>query len=227
MRKSNMRYNMVGERYGRLTVDHLHCRGGNGKKLLWACKCDCGNMVYLSRHALVSGQTKSCGCLRRDLLSEKEYKHGLTDSRLYCAWVHMIQRCENNKNKNYAEYGGRNIKVCDEWHDSTTFIKWALANGYSDNLTLDRIDVNGNYEPSNCRWITVKEQGRNKRNNIYITYEGETRCLSEWCELKGLPYDRTQRRYYIGYPIDVVFKKERLTKDDRVTKTNPRKLLRT
>ena len=225
MRKSNLRYNMIGERYGRLTVDHLYCRGGNGKKLLWACKCDCGNMVNVSRTHLITGHTSSCGCLRTEGNIKRLTKHGLSDTRLFWCWRHMINRCENPKTKAYSDYGGRGIKVCDEWHDSTLFIKWALENGYQDNLTIDRINVNGNYEPSNCRWVDMKVQSRNKRNNINITYEGETHCLSEWCEIKGIPYDRTQRRYYKGYPLDKVFEKENFSSHERITITNTRKLL--
>jgi len=214
-----MRHDMTGERYGRLTVDHLYCRGGNGKKLLWACICDCGNVVNVSRDKLVSGHTTSCGCFHKDEVSKRVIKHGMSNTRLFWCWQHMINRCENPKDKNYNHYGGRGITVCEEWHDSSTFINWALNNGYEKKLTIDRIDVNGNYEPSNCRWVDYKTQDRNKRNNIFITYEGETHCLSEWCEIKGLPYDRTQRRYYKGYPLDLVFKKGVLKREE-FTKTH-------
>ena len=208
---SKIRYDMTGERYGRLTVESIFRHKQGNKELLWHCKCDCGNYTNVSRDKLIKGTTKSCGCLQRELAKKNATTHGLTKTRLYTSWHQMKARCYYEKSINYSDYGGRGIKVCEEWKNSfLAFREWALANGYTDNLTLDRIDVNGNYEPSNCRWATRKEQDRNKRNNIFITMDGETKSLPEWCEIKGVPYARTQKRYRKGYPLDIVFKKENL-----------------
>ena len=142
---------LTGQRFGRLTVLER-------TELKWLCKCDCGNKKIVAGGHLVSGDTKSCGCLR--------IKHGMRNTRLYSIWHGMKERCYNTKHKFYKHYGGRGIKVCEEWkNDFQTFADWALSHGYADNLTIDRIDVNGNYEPSNCQWATNAEQQRNKRNS--------------------------------------------------------------
>ncbi len=117
------------------------------------------------------------------------FKHGKTGSRLYEVWHHMKSRCYYTKNKNYNAYGGRGIAVCDEWkNDFMSFYNWAMENGYDDTLTIDRIDNNKGYEPSNCRWVDMKQQSRNRRNTRTITYKGETKPISEWCELLNLNY---------------------------------------
>lgn len=142
-------------------------------------QCECGN--------LTSWRTRSCGCSHK--------KHDKTNTRLYRIWIRMKLRCYNEKHLYYKYYGERNIKVCDEWLDDfQAFYDWAINNGYNDNLTIDRIDVNGNYEPSNCRWATVKQQNRNKRNNVNYTINGEIHCLKEWCEILGLKYDNVWAR---------------------------------
>lgn len=123
-------------------------------------------------------------------------KHGLSNSRLYRIWRGIINRCENPNRKAYPRYGGRGIKMCDEWRDFINFYDWAIANGYQDNLTIDRIDNNGNYEPLNCRWATVKEQCRNQRTNRLITINGETKCLKEWCEIYKISYKTVHARIH-------------------------------
>lgn len=112
------------------------------------------------------------------------FKHGayVKNKNLYNTWQTMIRRCEDVKRVKYKDYGGRGISVCEEWHDPNIFIDWALANGYKKGLQLDRINNNGNYEPSNCRLVTTKENSRNRRNTVYLTLNGETKCVSEWCE---------------------------------------------
>ena len=125
--------------------------------------------------------------------------HSDTDTRLFNIWLSMKQRCEDQNSNNYCRYGGRGISVCEEWKtDYLAFKRWAEANGYSDKLTIDRIDVNGNYTPENCRWSTQKEQQRNRRNNIFLTVQCETHCLSEWAELTGIPYERLYYRVTHG-----------------------------
>lgn len=141
--------NLTGKKFGKLFVLYTPKKATNGN-YLWKCLCDCGNYTVVRSAGLQSGNTKSCGCLQRD----SNIVHGMYYTRIYHIWSDMIQRCTNNKTPNFKRYGKNGIKVCSEWNDATTFIKWALANGYTDKLTIDRIDSKGNYEPSNCQWIT-------------------------------------------------------------------------
>lgn len=112
------------------------------------------------------------------------WKHGACyrNKKLYTLWQTMIHRCEDKKRAKYNDYGGRGISVCKEWHDPNVFMDWAFENGYEEGLQIDRINNDGNYEPSNCRWVTLKENTRNRRNTVYLTINGETKCVSEWCE---------------------------------------------
>lgn len=173
---------LTGQKFGRLAV--IARAGSNSKgNALWLCQCECGKEHIAVGWRLKNGDIKSCGCYRK----EKITKHSMHGTRLYRIWNDINTRCYYEKHKSYNRYGGRGITVCDEWrNDFAAFYEWAMANGYADNLTIDRKDTNGNYEPSNCRWVTMKEQQNNRSNNRRITYNGETLTASQWAEKLGV-----------------------------------------
>lgn len=181
--------NLIGQKFERLTVVERATNTSAGKTR-WLCKCECGNHKTVLGEHLKNGHTKSCGCFKKEKFKPK-IKHGLTHTRLYNIWASMKSRCYNKNNqKNYKDYGERGITVCDDWKNNfNAFKKWAYENGYSENLTIDRIDVNGNYEPNNCKWSTVKEQANNKRTNHFVAYQGEMHTLAEWCRKLELDYN--------------------------------------
>ena len=160
--------NLVGQRFGRLTV--VSPAPNKGNRTTWNCVCDCGRHVVARTACLRNGESKSCGCLKKDNAKEYHTTHGGTYTRLYTIWKGLRMRCFSSTNSDFLNYGGRGITVCDEWeNDFTAFRDWALSHGYREDLSIDRIDVNGNYEPSNCRWATAKEQNNNKRNSRKAT----------------------------------------------------------
>ena len=186
---------MVGQRFGKLVVVS---RAENDKKgqACWLCKCDCGGSTITTRYNLITGQTKSCGCILR---SPKITK---SDKKLSIVLSNMKSRCTNPNNTHYKYYGARGITVCEEWQHVDKFREWAYNNGYKPGLTIDRIDVNGNYEPSNCRWITRQEQSYNKTNNHLITYKGETKCLIQWAKEVGIDHRTIQVRLKSGWTVE-------------------------
>jgi len=164
------RIDLTGQRFGRLTVIAYY--GLINKKARWQCKCDCGKLLTITSEQLRNGESRSCGCLMRELAEKSHTIHGMAakaktrrSERLYNCWGQMIQRCTNPNKERWKHYGGRGISVCKEWREFIPFRDWALANGYRDDLTIDRIDVDGNYCPENCRWATWEEQAKNKQNS--------------------------------------------------------------
>lgn len=185
---------LTGQRYGKLTATFFAGKNKHGQTQ-WLCRCDCGYKTVVTTGHLRSGHTKSCGCAAIETARKNHTTHGMGKTRLYRIWSNIKSRCENPGSSVYERYGGRGITVCDEWRDSfQSFKDWAEENGYKDNLTIDRIDNNGEYSPENCRWATPKEQGNNKRNNHLIEINGETKTLSQWCDLYGLSSDLVKQR---------------------------------
>jgi len=153
--------NLLGKVFGRLTV--IERIENKNSRTQWKCRCECGNVHNVISKSLVNGSTKSCGCLRREIVMECNTTHGLSKTRLHKTWRGIIQRCNNKKNTRFKYYGGRGIIICDEWlNNFKSFYDWSIKNGYSDDLTIDRINNDGNYEPGNCRWITMLEQCHNR-----------------------------------------------------------------
>lgn len=188
---------MIGKRYGRLVVleraeDFVAPSGRRETGVL--CRCDCGNIKRLRSAVLKTGNTKSCGCLRKEVSSVKNKTHGLSHSRLWNIWCLMIERCERESNKSYKNYGAKGIRVCDEWHDLGVFAAWAMANGYDDTLTIDRIDSSKNYCPENCRWADRKTQNNNTSRNHRITFNDETKTMAQWSEDTGISYAALKTR---------------------------------
>lgn len=180
---------LTGQKFGKLTV-LKRAKNTASNKVQWECLCDCGQIKVANSSNLVQKQTQSCGCLFIDAVT----RHGLCSNRLYSIWKGIKQRCLNPKGKYWINYGGRGIELCSDWQDFPTFYSWALNNGYTANLTLERIDNNGNYEPSNCKWITRAEQNRNMRSNIMV----DGMCLKDYCLLKKLPYKTINGRINTG-----------------------------
>lgn len=202
---------LTGQKFGKLTVVS---RAPNTKstKAAWNCKCDCGGTKVVAASNLKSGRVRSCGCLyyeSRKIVAEKLsgenshfYKHGLSASRINNTYRNMKGRCYNPNDAAYAKYGGRGIKVCDQWvNDFMAFYSWSMEHGYTDELTLDRIDVHGDYCPENCRWTDMTSQQNNRTNNVRISYKGEEHTLSEWSQIIGITKSAIYHRYERGWDV--------------------------
>lgn len=205
---------LTGQRFGRLQV---LCREGSNKykKATWRCKCDCGNEKVVIGSKLLIGETQSCGCYGYERRNEGSRKHqtihGQKYTRLYDTWNNIKQRCNNPHHISYKYYGGKGIRVCDEWNnDFMTFYKWAFENGYNpqkdeirkNRLTIDRIDSDKDYCPENCRWATYKEQANNRTNTRFLTYNNETKTISDWAKIFNLNHNSIYRRLNYGWDIE-------------------------
>ena len=178
---------LTGQKFGRLTV--IERTENKGKQTMWKCLCDCGNYTIINGYSLRNGISKSCGCLSGELAKQRKQTHNHHGERMYNIWKNMKQRCFNTNNKNYNSYGGRGITVCVEWkNDFQAFYDWSMLNGYTDELTIDRIDNDGNYKPSNCRWTNAKIQSNNRRNNHLITYDGKAQTIAQWADELNMSY---------------------------------------
>lgn len=211
---------LTGRRYGYLTVLGRDYDRKTRGKVFWMVQCDCGTIKSVDGSPLRDGRTKSCGCRKRERFIQMTHTQ-YTDlhkenKRLSSIWYSMINRCYLETHKQYHNYGGRGIAVCNEWRSQAgfeAFVEWAKANGYNDHLTLDRIDVNGCYCPDNCRWISHKQQQNNRTNNRYVEHNGETKTLTEWCNDLGLNYRHIEHRVRdLGMPFDVAIVMDGLPK---------------
>lgn len=203
----------TGLKVGRLTMIRPLRPSGNG--IIWECKCDCGATIERLGGAVAFGKVKSCGCLAKDTARELIKKlggnktHGGSDSRIYAVWSHMKSRCEYKKDKRFMNYGGRGIKVCDEWKNFESFRDWAYSSGYDENAkygecTLDRIDTNGDYTPENCRWVNETIQANNRTTNRIIEYKGEKHTTAEWSRITGLPLGTIWSRWKRGLSAEKI-----------------------
>lgn len=187
------RSDLIGQKFGRLTVREFLRVDTKTKRVIWLCDCECGNTTEVPTSKLTSGNTKSCGCLQ----GEVHKTHGLSDTRLHRIWMGIKRRCYTVTTHNYNDYGGRGIKMCDEWlNDFKTFYDWAMANGYKEDLSLDRIDVDGNYEPNNCRWANDYVQTHNRRLDKLYTYNGKTMSVRDWCKEIGFYWSVFDKKYH-------------------------------
>jgi len=193
---------LTGQKFGELTV--LERAGstrysGNAR---WLCRCKCGSVIKVGSGELRSGHSKSCGCSRPNRGCRGGHSDdplGYINHRIYRIFSGMHKRCSNSNEQAYKNYGGRGISVCAEWQAFKPFMEWSLANGYTEALTLDRIDNDGNYEPSNCRWATIKEQANNRRTNTHIEVDGATHTIAEWSEKTGICASTIRNRLDRGW----------------------------
>jgi hypothetical protein len=190
---------VTGQKFNNLTAIKRIGFNKSGKTA-WLFRCDCGVEKEIGLAQVIAGRTKSCGCLKNDRISKLTFSHGDSRTRLYRIFHDMHSRCMNKKNSGYKNYGGRGIKICEQWRDFTVFRSWALENEYTDNLTIDRIDNNGDYSPENVKWANKTEQGRNKRNVIWYEIGGVRKPLIEWCEIFNIDYDFAYQRNKRGLP---------------------------
>lgn len=188
---------LTDKKIGKLTVIKMNGKDKNGH-CKWLCQCDCGNTKNVLGTHLIRGNIRSCGCLskKNKFLYENKYGNSTNYKRLYSIFNGMRSRCYNIKDVNYNNYGARGIKIYDKWiNNFFEFMDWAMQNGYKKNLTIDRIDNNGNYEPNNCRWTTLKEQENNRRDNVFLKYKGKVKTLKQWAETIGISYNTLYSRY--------------------------------
>lgn len=200
MRKSQL-IDLTGKRFGRWLVIE---RSPNRKKaVMWLCRCDCGTEKVVHGTSLKSGV--STMCRKCSDHSHKPRFHGLTHHPLYRVWQRIKSSTTNPNHQDYEWYGGKGVRVCEEWfNDFTKFYEWSIANGYQPGLTIDRIEVNGNYEPSNCRWVPFKAQTLNRTDNTYLTHDGITRTIKEWSQITGIKPSTLYARARKGWPPDKI-----------------------
>lgn len=191
---------LTGKRFGRLQV--IERASDKHRGVRWKCQCDCGNIKVVGRQPLVDGNTRSCGCLNQEKRRERTTTHGYHGTKTYRAWKSMMARCETASASHFEYYGGRGIKVCERWHRFENFIE--DMGECPPEMSLDRIDTNGNYEKTNCRWATREQQCNNKRDNHNLTWNGKTHTLKQWSTILGINYSTIRARVNRGWDVDRV-----------------------
>ena len=193
---------LVNCKFNMLTILSYKKKGKNNNNY-FVCKCDCGNITEIRANHLLNDNQYSCGCIR------KKYQDSIIGTAIYNTWNRMLHRCYDTKNHKFKRYGQRGIKVCDEWKNNyNNFYNWAINNGFQIGLSIDRINNDGNYEPSNCQWATRKQQMNNTSRNRLLTFNNETHTLSEWSELLNIKYGTICSRLHRGKLISEVLTKK-------------------
>lgn len=195
-----------GKKIGRLSPIEIDTEATiSHSQIHWRCQCDCGGETSVNVFNLAKQSTLSCGCIHREQLTERNSKHGMAGSKIYTLWQAMLQRCYYEKHEYYHLYGGKGITVCNEWReDFQAFFDWSMSNGYEDGLSLDRIDGNDDYKPSNCRWVTAQAQANNTSRNHYIEYQGEKLTLAEAARKYNIPYHTLKARVNaLHWPVEL------------------------
>ena len=197
---------LTGKKYGRLTV--LSYSHSYQRKAHWLCKCTCGEEKVIRGQSLKTGNTSSCGCLHKEIGPERYRTHGFSDERLYRIYAGMKTRCTNENHHSYFDYGRRGIKIDADWaNDFVKFRTWALNNGYSDDLTIERNDADGDYCPSNCTWIPGTDQAKNRRSSTFIEFQDLTMTPTEFSDAFAIPYSTVIRRLGDGWLADRILAK--------------------
>lgn len=194
-----IQYDLTGKQFGRWLVKEYV-----GKEK-WLCICECGNQKIVKGRNLRSGESKSCGCLHKEIISRNSTKHGLTNTRIYKAWLNMKSRCYNPNVPKFKNHGGKGITVCNEWLNFENFCKWSMENGYDAKLTIDRINNELGYGPDNCRWSTYKEQNNNTKQNHIISFNGKSQTIAQWADELGFVYNTLAERIRRGWSIEEAF----------------------
>lgn len=191
---------LTGQRFGRLQV--LEKTKRTKGHLYWKCACDCGAITEVSGPNLRSSVTKSCGCLHRESIKSRTMTHGESQSKTYSIWAGIKARCFDEKSSSYQFYGAKGIRLCERWKRFENFL--ADMGECKEGMSIERIDINGDYEPSNCKWIALGDQAKNRTNTIHIEYQGVTRCLKDWSRITGKPYTTMQLHYRKNYPVEKI-----------------------
>jgi len=187
------------DKFFRLTVISFEGRNKSYDSL-WLCQCDCGHELIVRGGALKNGHTKSCGCLQKERVSKSHTTHGFSHEKLYKVWIGIKGRCYNPKDWSFKNYGARGILIYKEWNENyMAFRNWSKINGYKEGLTIDRINNDGNYEPSNCRWIPKSIQSKNRRNRKILTFNGITKKVIDWACITNIPGRNINQRIRSGW----------------------------
>ena len=196
---------LTGKRFGRLVVLERVENSKTGSSR-WLCKCDCGETRVHTAGTLNYGVVQSCGCYGKEARAKSNTTHNKSQTKLYRVWASMRERCFSPLCKGFPYYGGRGISVCDEWNSSfQVFYDWAIGNGYCEGLSIDRIDVDGNYCPENCRWVSKNIQANNTQKNVRIEYNGEVHTIGEWANILGIEYRTLWMRLRRGWSVEKAF----------------------